>query len=69
MTPASWCICACSVRSIVLIYFVNDHERGGPTTEAVWAEALAPLDTQLGLGRHKLSPYILDSFVDVDQPG
>lgn len=50
---------------LVFVYFVNDHEQHGPTTQAEWEEALAPLKSQLGVYQHRLSSYVLDVYIDV----
>jgi len=51
---------------LVMVYFVNDHEQGGPTTQEEWQGAILLQKTLLGLRRHKLSRYILNIFIDVE---
>jgi len=58
---------ACLPAYLLLIYFLNDHDMGGPTTEAEWQGAIKLIETFLGLRRHRLSDYILRVFIDVDE--
>ena len=51
---------------LLLIYFLNDHDMRGPTTEAEWQGAIKLTETFLGLRRHPLSQYILHAFIDVE---
>ena len=50
---------------LVFIYFINDLEMRGPTTEKEWKGAITLLHSYLGIGRHKLQNFIADVFVDV----
>lgn len=52
---------------LLLIYFLNDHDMGGPTTEAEWQGAIKLVEAFLGLRRHRLSDHILRVFIDVDE--
>jgi hypothetical protein len=49
----------------VFVYFLKDKDMSGPETEAEWKSALKLVHTCLGIGRNKLSKYIIDAFVDV----
>lgn len=49
----------------MLVYFVNDTEMDGPKTKTEWQGAIKLLHSYLGIGKHKLSKYIADVFVDV----
>ncbi|MFQ5420243.1 MAG: hypothetical protein ACE5EY_07760 [Anaerolineae bacterium] len=51
---------------LVFVYFVNDEEMAGPKSKEEWQGALKLLHTYLGVGRNKLSKYILEVFVNVD---
>ena len=51
---------------LVFVYFVNDVEQKGPTSDDEWKGALKLLHSYLGLGRHNLRKYICDLFVDVN---
>lgn len=50
---------------LVMLYFVNDYEQSGPSTQEEWQGAITLQKTLLGLRRHKLTPYVLDIFIDV----
>ena len=50
---------------LVHVCFVGDEEMGGPETRQEWQGALALLDSFLGLGRHRLAPYVRHIFPDV----
>jgi hypothetical protein len=50
---------------LLFVYFLNDKEMEGPENEAEWRSALKLVDSCLGIGRTKLSKYIIDVFVDV----
>ena len=55
---------------MVFPYFVNDQEMDGPTTKEEWTGAIRLLEEFLGLKQgHKLSPYVIDAFVDVTELG
>jgi len=51
---------------LINIYFINDKSVCGPKTEEEWKGAIKVLKTYLGVGRHKLSKYIIDLFIDVE---
>lgn len=50
---------------LVLVYFINDAEMGGPNTIDEWEGAIKLMRTYLGIGRHKLQKSILNVFIDV----
>jgi len=52
---------------LILVYFINDLEMKGPTTVHEWNGAIRLLHSCLGIGRHKLTRYIGEVFVDVNQ--
>jgi hypothetical protein len=52
---------------LVFVYFLNDREMKGPSTVSEWQGAIRLLKACLGIGKHKLSKYIVDLFIDVDQ--
>ena len=55
---------------MVFLYFVNDQEMDGPTTKVEWTGAIRLLEEFLGLKQgHKLSPYVIDVFVNVTELG
>lgn len=51
---------------MVNIYFINDKEVNGPTSIDEWHGALEVMKIYLGIKRHKLSPYMIDVFIDVE---
>ena len=48
------------------IYFYNDVEQGGPDTINEWKGAIELQKILLGVRRHKLSKYMLEIFIDVN---
>jgi hypothetical protein len=52
---------------LVFVYFINDLEMKGPTTVHEWNGAIRLLHSCLGIGRHKLTRYIGEVFVGVNQ--
>lgn len=50
---------------LVNIYFLNAEDVGGPSTRLEWEGALKVVRTYLGVGRHRLSSYCHDVYVDV----
>ena len=50
---------------LVFLYFVGDADVSGPTSQAEWEGAIQVTEAYLGLGRHKLSPYVHHVFVEV----
>jgi hypothetical protein len=52
---------------LVFLYFVNAKDVGGPSTREEWEGAIKLLHNFLGVNRHKLSPYVVDVFIDVGE--
>jgi len=53
---------------LIFVYFLNDVEVQGPTSRAEWQDMIRVLHTHLGLQEHhKLSAYVLDVFIDVNE--
>jgi len=50
---------------LLFVHFVNDVDMNGPQSRGEWQGAIKLLHSYLGIGRHKLSRYIADAFVDV----
>ena len=51
---------------LVLIYFLNDEERGGPAKVSEWKDAIAQEMAELGIPEnHPLDKYIISAFIDV----
>ncbi len=51
---------------LIFIYFINDASVNGPSSETEWKAALQVMYSYLGIGRHKLSKYIANIFIDVN---
>ncbi len=51
---------------LVSIYFINDPDMKGPKSQAAWEGAIKLLQAYLGIGRHKLSKFVHDIFIDVN---
>jgi len=51
---------------LINIYFINDKSVNGPSSKKEWLAALMVLKNYLGVGRHKLSKYMIDLFIDVE---
>jgi len=52
---------------LVFLYFINDTEMKGPKSREEWQGAIKLLHSYLGLGRHKLTRYVDDIFIDVKE--
>lgn len=52
---------------LVNIYFLNDKTVKGPKTKEEWEASIQVMKTYLGVGRHKLSKYMIDVFIDVKE--
>lgn len=52
---------------LVFIYFVGDQDMNGPSTKEEWLGAIELLRSFLGIGRTKLTPFMADVFVHVDE--
>ena len=54
---------------LIFIYFVGDISVEGPKTKEEWLGALKVIKLVLGINKkHRLSPYIIDLFIDVSNP-
>ncbi len=51
---------------LVFVYFINDHTYIS-TTKEEWNGALQLMKALLGAHKHKLSKYVIDIFLDVDE--
>lgn len=52
---------------LVMVNFLNDADMGGPTSASEWHAAYQVAHHVMGLGRrHKLTPYIIEVFPDVE---
>ncbi|WP_372800878.1 hypothetical protein [Lutibacter sp.] len=51
---------------LINIYFIGDKTVSGPKTKQEWDGALKVLYMYFGIKRHKLSKYMLDLFIDVN---
>jgi hypothetical protein len=49
------------------VYFINETRMQGPSTVEEWKGALALLKTHLGITRTKMTPFMKDLFIDVDE--
>jgi len=55
---------------VLFVCFINDHEMDGPTTSGEWHGATYLIKELLGIdGRHNLSQFVVDAFVDVTAMG
>lgn len=52
---------------LVFVYFVNDNEMDGPNSEEEWQGAIKLVHSYLGVRRNRLSRYIIELFIDVQQ--
>jgi len=52
---------------LVNIYFLNDKDVNGPKTKEEWQSAITVMKKYLGVGKNKLSKYMLDVFIDVNE--
>ena len=53
---------------LVFVYFVGGSDVDGPATVGEWKAAINVVERVLGLpGRHRLSDYVADVFVDVSE--
>ena len=51
---------------LVNVYFVKDKEVKGPECKKEWLAALQVAKSYLGTSHHKLSKYIIELFIDVE---
>ncbi len=49
------------------IYFLNDTKMKGPSSIEEWKGALTLLKTHLGVTRTKLTPFMKDLFIDIEE--
>jgi hypothetical protein len=52
---------------LINIYFIGDETVSGPETKQEWDGAIKVLHSYLGLSRHKLSKYMADIFIDINE--
>jgi hypothetical protein len=52
---------------LVFIFFIGDKDVNGPSTKEEWLGAIELLHSFLGIGRTKLTPFITDVFIHVDE--
>lgn len=52
---------------LIFLYFIGDTYVHGPTTADEWRGAVHLLHAFLGIGRTKLTPYMADIFIGVDE--
>ena len=52
---------------LVNIYFMGDKTVSGPKTRQEWDSALKVLKTYLGISKNKLSKYMTEIFIDVNE--
>jgi hypothetical protein len=52
---------------LVFLYFVNAADVAGPKTREEWEGAIKLLHNFLGINRHKLSPYVVDVYIDIGE--
>ncbi len=54
---------------LVMLYFYNDSEMGGPTSIDEWRGAIEVTKAVMGIRNHRLQRYCVDTFVDVNELG
>jgi len=52
---------------LVFVYFMNDHDMQGPKTKQEWQAGIKIMEAALGLKKNKLSPYIVEVFIDIGE--
>lgn len=52
---------------LIMVYFLNDQEQGGPTIINEWKGAIQLLKNFLGINNTKLDPYIIEAFIDIQE--
>ena len=52
---------------LIFLYFLNDKTIGGPKSKDEWLGAIKLIHSYLGVGRHKLSKYMTEIFIDVQE--
>lgn len=51
---------------LIFVYFLNDEGMKGPRTADEWKGALKLLHAYLGIGRNRLSKFIIDVFIHIN---
>ena len=52
---------------LIMLYFLDDAEQGGPSTIAEWQDAIAEEEKALGIPQeHSLSNFVIHAFIDVN---
>jgi len=52
---------------LIFLYFIGDTDVGGPSTKEQWLGAIELLHGFLGIKRTKLTPFVTDLFIHVDE--
>lgn len=52
---------------LVFVYFMNDDDMQGPKTKQEWQAGIKIMETALGLRRNRLSLYIVEVFIDIEE--
>jgi hypothetical protein len=52
---------------LINIYFIGDESVSGPKTKQEWDGAIKLLHSYFGISRHKLSKYMADIFIDINE--
>jgi hypothetical protein len=52
---------------LIFLYFVNDKDMNGPKSIDEWSGDIKLLHSFLGIGQHRLKPYIADIFIDIGE--
>jgi len=52
---------------VVFLYFVNARDVSGPSSKSEWKPAIDNLHARLELTEGRLSPFVIEVFVDVDE--
>lgn len=52
---------------LLFLYFINDKEMDGPSTQSGWEGAIKLLESFLDIRPHKLPQYVLQAFLDVKE--
>lgn len=50
---------------LVFLYFMHDEDMSGPKAQAEWEAAIQLQELFLGVRNHRLSMYVIHTFVDV----
>jgi hypothetical protein len=52
---------------LVFVHFLNAADVEGPATKEEWVGAISLMHSYLGINNHKLSPYVIDLFIDTNR--